>query len=103
MNKDQLKAKLDAPRIQSLQNSNKNAYPSPFQLAKNLSSSVARNVKSVVAGNNFKISDQEAQVRLKICQGCEFFDSSQNRCKKCGCFMAVKTYLKAERCPVGKW
>lgn len=103
INKDQLKARLDAPRIQSLQSSNKRSLPSNWQMAKNLGSSVVRNIKSVAAGNNLKISDLDAQNRLKICQGCEFFESAANRCRKCGCFMSVKTYLKAERCPVGKW
>jgi hypothetical protein len=32
-----------------------------------------------------------------------FFDSLSERCSRCGCFLSVKTYLKAEKCPVGKW
>ena len=103
ISKEQLKNKLDASRIRSLQSSNKAAYPSNTQMAKNLGTSIVRNIQSVAAGNSLKISDEEVKNRLQICGGCEFFDSNQNRCRKCGCFMAVKTYLKAERCPIGKW
>ena len=41
--------------------------------------------------------------RLSICQDCEYFISPTSQCKKCGCFMKVKTRLATTRCPVGKW
>lgn len=41
--------------------------------------------------------------RLGICQGCEFFKKNGNRCKKCGCFMKLKTTLAHAKCPIGKW
>lgn len=103
ISKEQLKSKLDSAKIKSLESSNKNAYPSQLQMAKNLGTSIVRNMQSVVSGNGLRISDEEANRRLSICNGCEYFDQIQKRCKKCGCFMAVKTYLKAEKCPLGKW
>jgi len=33
--------------------------------------------------------------------GTEWVLSKQ--CKKCGCFMAIKTKLQAATCPLGKW
>jgi hypothetical protein len=42
-----------------------------------------------------------AEKRLAICKGCEHWDG--NRCRKCGCFTALKVRLKSESCPVGKW
>ena len=33
----------------------------------------------------------------------EHFDAEQERCRKCGCWVSIKTYLKAEKCPIGKW
>ena len=39
--------------------------------------------------------------RLSICQTCKFFTGQ--RCLKCGCNMAIKTYLTASTCPIGKW
>ncbi len=101
--KNTLKSKLTQQKIQKLESSNKINYPSKLQMAKNLGVSISRNIRSVAAGHHFKITDDEAKKRLSICQSCEFFDSLQTRCKKCGCFMALKTYLKAERCPIGKW
>jgi uncharacterized paraquat-inducible protein A len=72
-------------------------------MASNLAQSVVRNVQSLAAGNALRLDENAANQRLNICKGCEFFNQAQERCTKCGCFMAVKTYLKAEKCPVGKW
>jgi hypothetical protein len=41
--------------------------------------------------------------RLSICVTCEFYDKLQKRCKKCGCFMQLKTTLAQAKCPEGKW
>ena len=41
--------------------------------------------------------------RLEICNGCEFFRKATNQCKKCGCFMKLKTTLEKAKCPIGKW
>lgn len=68
-----------------------------------LGESFGRNLKHWLAGGEMTEDDIRAQERLKICEGCEFYRASDFRCGKCGCRMKVKTYLKAERCPVGKW
>jgi hypothetical protein len=39
--------------------------------------------------------------RMAICQTCPFFTGK--RCRKCGCFMALKTTLRQASCPIGKW
>lgn len=101
MNQEQLRQSLMNNRIQKLASSNK--MPSLPAMAGNLTKSIANNVKSVMSGNSLKTTTEDANRRLNICKGCEFFNSQQERCGKCGCFMAVKTYMKAERCPVGKW
>lgn len=109
INKEQLKAKLDSSKIEQLKNgknpsnSLNKRMPSSIQMAKNLGNSLVRNVQSVAAGNPLKISEAEAKSRLEICKSCEFFNTESQRCTKCGCYMSVKTYLKAEKCPVGKW
>ena len=41
--------------------------------------------------------------RMAICKLCEHFNSKAQKCKKCGCFMRLKTTLLAAKCPVGKW
>jgi len=41
--------------------------------------------------------------RLEICRACEFFRPKTETCRKCGCFMKLKTMLEKAKCPVGKW
>jgi len=103
MDKNALKQSLQKARIASLQSSNKPPMPSVGAMARSVAESMVRNVQSVAAGNAFRLSEEQANSRLDICKTCEFFNSAQSRCNKCGCFMAIKTYLKAEKCPIGKW
>lgn len=41
--------------------------------------------------------------RLAICNTCEWLRPKTQRCRKCGCFMALKTTLLQAKCPMGKW
>jgi len=45
--------------------------------------------------------------RLKICESCEFWDSSAfantGKCEKCGCSTQAKLRLDTSVCPIGKW
>lgn len=85
------------------QKENQNSFPSVPEMASNLVSDVYKNVKSVVQGNPLNVSQDDAEKRKAICENCTFFNKEQQRCTKCGCYMAVKVYLKASSCPVGKW
>jgi rRNA maturation endonuclease Nob1 len=100
MDKEQLKLKLAEIKKSLPQNP---SYPSTPQMVKNVALSIVNNVQSVLQGNNLKSSTDDASKRLSVCKSCSFFDESQERCKKCGCKLAIKTYLKAEKCPIGKW
>ena len=40
--------------------------------------------------------------RFDICKKCIFL-TKRNKCKKCGCFMKLKTKLSLAKCPIGKW
>ena len=42
------------------------------------------------------------QERWDACNGCEFL-TEKYKCKKCGCFMKLKTRIAKMKCPVGKW
>lgn len=77
--------------------------PSMGQMASNLLHTAKDVVGGVVRGEVVKLSEEEAQQRLSICNGCEFFVKDTSRCSKCGCYMAYKTYLKAASCPENKW
>jgi hypothetical protein len=79
------------------------SLPSTSQMALNLTQSIGRNIKSIASGNGLRLTTEEANNRMNICNSCPFYISEQQRCGKCGCYMAIKTYLKAERCPIGKW
>jgi len=48
-------------------------------------------------------SDEVSSERFSICQSCPEFIKLTSQCKKCGCFMKVKTGLLAATCPIGKW
>jgi hypothetical protein len=41
--------------------------------------------------------------RLAICNSCEWLRVKTQRCRKCGCFMTLKTTLVQAKCPLGKW
>jgi hypothetical protein len=44
--------------------------------------------------------------RRDICLKCEYNSghmTSSSMCKKCGCFIILKTRLKSEECPIQKW
>jgi hypothetical protein len=47
--------------------------------------------------------EEVSKSRLEICQTCDFFRHKSQTCRKCGCFMKLKTTLEKAKCPVGKW
>ena len=53
--------------------------------------------------NKERSSEDLAKNRLDICRSCEHFIKLSNQCKKCGCFMNLKSKLKDATCPIGKW
>ncbi len=47
------------------------------------------------------VSSDERERRLAICNDCE--NHTGSRCRLCGCFTQLKTWLPHERCPASKW
>lgn len=41
--------------------------------------------------------------RMALCKACPFYIKTTHQCRKCGCFMDLKTQLSDAFCPVGKW
>ena len=41
--------------------------------------------------------------RLAICDTCEFLFAPTKQCKKCGCFLKMKTSFADFKCPIDKW
>jgi hypothetical protein len=48
-------------------------------------------------------SEQIANTRYEICNGCPQLIALTKQCKECGCFMNLKTKLEKAICPLGKW
>ena len=46
---------------------------------------------------------EESNARMEICLQCPELFAISKQCKRCGCFMSVKTKLDAAKCPLGKW
>ena len=56
------------------------------------------------AASGLAIVDQaEHDRRQAICEACEHFDAEANRCRQCGCSLALKPWGKVWSCPIGKW
>lgn len=53
--------------------------------------------------NTEYVEDDVQQTRFNICLQCPELISATKQCKKCGCFMHVKTKLEQATCPLGKW
>ena len=41
--------------------------------------------------------------RFDVCKGCDRLFKPTRTCRECGCFMALKTWLKDAACPKDKW
>lgn len=48
-------------------------------------------------------TEEEEKARFQICLECPSLIQLTKQCKKCGCFMQVKSKLKDAKCPIGKW
>jgi hypothetical protein len=44
---------------------------------------------------------QYRQIRIEICKQCPSY--LMGVCRKCGCFVKIKTSFKSAVCPIGKW
>ena len=53
--------------------------------------------------NSPRSPEELAAYRLEICKTCPFYRKLSNTCRKCGCFMKLKTTLAHAKCPEGKW
>ena len=50
-----------------------------------------------------KADENISNERFSICKACPELIKLTSQCKKCGCFMNLKTTLKIAKCPLGKW
>jgi len=83
-----------------------NPEPPPAPgLVKKAKNFVKSAMKHMATGMSLVPKSTQAQ-RLFICESCEFYDKSNPKnpsCKKCGCFLNIKTSWASEKCPIDKW
>lgn len=73
--------------------------PGIAQLAKNFGVAVANH-----AMDGFKkVTYDEYNSRIIICNNCERFENGRCKHPKCGCFVAIKARWVSENCPEKKW
>jgi predicted RNA-binding Zn ribbon-like protein len=77
--------------------------PGYRSMAVQVSKAVVRSAALMMTGGSPTVSKEERKRRSDICHKCDWYDRSRNRCRKCGCGIAGKTYLKVSKCPIGKW
>jgi hypothetical protein len=53
--------------------------------------------------NNFSTEVNISNEKFEICKKCPELVKTNTQCRKCGCFMNIKTLLNESRCPIGKW
>lgn len=70
----------------------KNGLKSLFKIAENAAKGIDQSVPQEVAAT-----------RQDICNKCPERIDLTNQCKNCGCFLAAKTKIKQEKCPLDKW
>lgn len=57
----------------------------------------------VINPNTEWAAEEKSNERFEICKACPELIKLTKQCKKCGCFMAVKTKIELATCPLGKW
>jgi hypothetical protein len=50
-----------------------------------------------------RTNEEKGYSRMDICNKCEYLIQNVSTCKKCGCFMTIKTRIEEAYCPIGKW
>jgi len=73
--------------------------PSKVRMVKNFAKAAAKHIGDGLR----KVSIQEYQDRLDICNPCNM--RLKNRCthESCGCFIDKKAWWASEECPLDKW
>lgn len=76
--------------------------PSLTTMAATMSRALVSETVAVVMGVP-PVSEAMRETRLAACQGCDAFDSNQQRCRHCGCVVELKSRLRTAHCPSQKW
>jgi len=50
-----------------------------------------------------EVTVEERRARIEICEACDYFQVTDRRCSRCGCWVNVKAGFRMEACPEEKW
>jgi hypothetical protein len=81
----------------------KNRWEQYLEKQKNLNPNKSVKPWDLINPNAEYVDEETRNNRFEICKGCPELFQITKQCKKCGCFMALKTKLKGAACPIGKW
>jgi hypothetical protein len=74
-----------------------------YKVVKNGLKSLFIAAKNAVTGKDQYVSEEIQKERQNICNRCPKRVAALNQCGVCKCFLSLKTTLKQESCPEGKW
>ena len=81
--------------------------PSLPKQAISASKAISRALAALAVGDPVLSTAEVIARRRGLCELCEFSEPrdgrKKRRCSKCGCYLAAKTRLATEQCPVGVW
>jgi hypothetical protein len=75
------------------------SYPSVATMVGNALGAAGR----FVASGLQTVAPEEFERRHAICEACDQFVAAEDRCRACGCWLAIKPWGARESCPIGKW
>ena len=70
---------------------------------KNINQSAQNVIQDFVNGNQIFATEKIQNERWDICNGCDWLDINNQKCKKCGCFLTAKIKFNSSFCPLYKW
>lgn len=91
---------LDEPVHMVLADASRDKSPRPASVLQ-MAFTATRSMAKFAAAGFKSVHRDQRETRLDICHHCEHYTGL--RCKVCGCFVAAKTWLRHEACPLDKW
>jgi len=64
-------------------------------------SGLAKGISSIIKSGVKMVDNDTHATRFTLCQECDML--IDGRCKRCGCYMKLKSKFHSMRCPIGKW
>lgn len=82
--------------------STKNTTTQIFNYKEDIPEKNLSNLDILILDNSIMLKELKEK-RYSICKSCEYFDKNSKNCKKCSCFMPMKTLFVVATCPLEKW